>query len=336
MNSGACDHPDPCTTNGQCLAGQCVGEPLVCDDGNPCTDDVCDPALGCKAEPNTLACDDSNPCTGGDFCDQGTCSGIPIEACCLTSDDCIQPSQLCTAAHACVDVHCTACDTDADCGSELNACAALPSGNYCVISCDAAPDSCPEQTACSANDAEGPAFCYPTQGDCQCAPMFSKVCAGGNLMWTDSCGVVSNQMAIQCDFGCAVDQCCPEGTSEQEGECLPEVVEPNPENDEDIITTDQIEQDTTDEDLSDDTLPLDQVAPDNQGQDVSKDLGSDHIQTDTSSDSMAGDVQTEEDTGATGGGGGGGGCASTTQGSSTTLLLLAFALMFALRKFRIR
>ena len=39
---------DPCTTGGSCLGGECVGAtPVVCDDGDGCTTDRCDPVSGC-------------------------------------------------------------------------------------------------------------------------------------------------------------------------------------------------------------------------------------------------------------------------------------------------
>ena len=43
------------------MAGECIGDPIACDDGNPCTDDVCEPATGCQ----------NTPQSGGD-CDGGT------------------------------------------------------------------------------------------------------------------------------------------------------------------------------------------------------------------------------------------------------------------------
>jgi hypothetical protein len=54
----------------------CVHTQAVCDDGNACTDDACNPATGgCVFSNNASTCDDGNPCTGGDVCSGGTCSG---------------------------------------------------------------------------------------------------------------------------------------------------------------------------------------------------------------------------------------------------------------------
>jgi hypothetical protein len=49
--------------------------PNGCDDGNPCTDDLCDPVLGCLHYNNSAACNDGNSCTTGDVCHMGTCVG---------------------------------------------------------------------------------------------------------------------------------------------------------------------------------------------------------------------------------------------------------------------
>lgn len=47
-----CTDFDPCTTHDLCTgpaatANVCVGTAISCDDGNPCTSDSCDPAIGC-------------------------------------------------------------------------------------------------------------------------------------------------------------------------------------------------------------------------------------------------------------------------------------------------
>src|SRR5947208_7719289 len=55
-----CPDGNFCNGTETCQAGTCTpGTPLVCDDGNACTGDSCDPATGCVF---TFACDDGNPC----------------------------------------------------------------------------------------------------------------------------------------------------------------------------------------------------------------------------------------------------------------------------------
>ena len=51
---------------------------LACNDLNVCTDDSCNPAVGCVYANNTSACDDGNACTVGDICAGGVCSGTAI------------------------------------------------------------------------------------------------------------------------------------------------------------------------------------------------------------------------------------------------------------------
>ncbi len=54
---------------------------LTCDDGDKCTDDACDPTLGCTSVPNTATCDDGDPCTSDDVCAADVCAGTAIPMC---------------------------------------------------------------------------------------------------------------------------------------------------------------------------------------------------------------------------------------------------------------
>ncbi len=104
-----CDDGDPCTTD-RCdsLTGQCSADPdvakcgadpclgalapdalegeapptLDCDDDDPCTDDRCEPWVGCVHDPAStaagtapIACDDDDVCTSDDLCNDGECEG---------------------------------------------------------------------------------------------------------------------------------------------------------------------------------------------------------------------------------------------------------------------
>jgi hypothetical protein len=80
FNEAPCDDADLCTTGDHCHLGECISaQPLVCDDGNLCTDDACSPATGCTFTPNTAPCDDVNPCTTDDHCAGGWCAGGPAD-----------------------------------------------------------------------------------------------------------------------------------------------------------------------------------------------------------------------------------------------------------------
>ncbi len=71
-----CDDGDACTVGQSCSAnGQCLGTLKSCDDGNPCTDDACNPySAVCENLGRTGACTDGNACTLDDHCVAGQCS----------------------------------------------------------------------------------------------------------------------------------------------------------------------------------------------------------------------------------------------------------------------
>jgi len=68
-----CDDGNPCTID-LCSANVCVHVPVNCDDGNPCTIDSCS-ANGCVHVP--VNCDDGNPCTI-DLCGANGCVHVPM------------------------------------------------------------------------------------------------------------------------------------------------------------------------------------------------------------------------------------------------------------------
>jgi hypothetical protein len=107
----SCNDGSLCTTNDKCSdSGACVGVKKSIDDGDSCTDDLCDPATGnvthvkksgCKACSSTAECDDSNPCTK-DECTGGFCvySFLPSGAPCNDGNACTS-SDRCNSSGAC-------------------------------------------------------------------------------------------------------------------------------------------------------------------------------------------------------------------------------------------
>jgi cysteine-rich repeat protein len=81
-NVAPCDDANACTAFDACALGSCVGgAALDCNDADVCTDDSCDPELGCVQLDNTAACDDNDPCTA-ESCDALTgCAHALIEGC---------------------------------------------------------------------------------------------------------------------------------------------------------------------------------------------------------------------------------------------------------------
>lgn len=96
----ACNDLDLCTEGDTCVEGVCLGASRSCDDGNPCTDDFCDPAQGCLNVPATV-CDDGNSCTA-DLCDpSGGCTHVTL----ADGTPCDDAEQ-CTSADICFGGRC--------------------------------------------------------------------------------------------------------------------------------------------------------------------------------------------------------------------------------------
>ena len=130
-NTAYCEDGDACTLGDQCNAGRCVpGIPPQCNDGNECTDDDCDHALGCVHADNVGPCSDFDACTEGDLCVAGACQpGAPL----VCPDD----ANVCTV-DACIDHQTGACGYDAS----------------------AALAGCDDADPCTADD------CHPLTGAC--------------------------------------------------------------------------------------------------------------------------------------------------------------------------
>ncbi len=73
----------PCAAEGVCVAGSCApAVPTVCDDGDPCTKDLCDADLGgCVHEPTGCQADDTSACMTGTCGALGTCEVSVSELC---------------------------------------------------------------------------------------------------------------------------------------------------------------------------------------------------------------------------------------------------------------
>jgi hypothetical protein len=205
-----CDDDNPCTTDacggdGRCthtpITGDVAGcgdlcEPATCSDGtctaaapldcaddDPCTDDFCDPEVGCRHEPR------DGCCTGvGDECDDG-------DAC--TTDTC--DVVLNTCGHT-PDPSCTPCTGDVDC-DPLGRCGGVACvGGTCVdvppLDCDdgnaCTIDACPSAAGCThtprrcddGNACNGAEVCDPAAG---CTAGTAPNCDDGDLCTDDAC-----------------------------------------------------------------------------------------------------------------------------------------------------
>lgn len=77
-----CNDGDACTQTDLCKNGTCVGSnPVICTPNDQCHDATCDHATGAcvnTAKPDGTACNDGNPCTT-DVCTNGICVGSAIQ-----------------------------------------------------------------------------------------------------------------------------------------------------------------------------------------------------------------------------------------------------------------
>ena len=225
LDEGECIDGDACTVGDHCELGECIGLPIVCDDGNLCTEDLCDGLGGCASEFNSAVCDDSDPCTVNDLCGDGQCAGFAVDCDCQTDEDCIdlEDSDACNGTHFCdtaklpylcavdpktvvecpepegMDAICRKHVCDADTGE----CSLLP---------DHEGYACDDGNKCTVGD-------QCEEGECM--PGVPPACNDGNVCTDDSCepdsGCVFPTNTIPCDDG----NTCTTGDSCDGGECLP-------------------------------------------------------------------------------------------------------------------
>ncbi len=209
--------PDIEITAAECTPGAEAG----CDDGNPCTDDVCRPSGVCSHTPNIALCDDGDACTTFDRCVGGVCVGNAFdcddgEPC--TDDVCLDggcghrartgecdDGDACTEAEACVDGVCV--------GSSV----ICPGGPCSVGTCEprtgcisvaiAEGEACDDGDACTSDTSCREGVCRGTLA----------VCDDGDPCSDDYCdpmsGCVSRANRAACDDGdrCTVSDRCAEG-----------------------------------------------------------------------------------------------------------------------------
>ncbi len=195
-----------CTPNDVCVSGVCkAGTTKNCDDNKICTDDACDPVLGCVNTANVSPCSDGDGCTVNDACSgtycvsgakkncsdgsdctkdacdpsSGTCNNDPIpangSACdadgsvCTQGDKCVSGTCVAGTLSVCADTNpCTTdyCDTTKGCGHTP-----LPDGTACGAAgnwCQSL--KCVKQAVCGDNVVDS-----------------GEACDDGNLIDGDGC-----------------------------------------------------------------------------------------------------------------------------------------------------
>src|SRR4029077_6350564 len=139
-NTGIC-HPENRCFLGVCSLGACALQPNfnLCDDHNPCTDDVCaDPSTGaCTHSNNTAPC--NSLCTEQATCSDGVCQGgVPKN--CDDGNACTTDS--CDPSRGCVHTP-TSPDTDGDgVPDPCDNCPAVPNATQLDTDHDGFGDAC--------------------------------------------------------------------------------------------------------------------------------------------------------------------------------------------------
>ena len=236
LNNVPCDaDKNACTDNDQCKQGVCVPGPgKVCDDGNPCTTDSCDPASGCtKTVDDGKACDaDGNACTAADHCVGATCTIGKAVVCdntnVCTKNTCDPVNGKCVGKAV---QEGAPCDDSTVC-TQADVCKT----GECVgkiVSCDdnnpCTGNSCDPITGCSTTNLEGIACdddnpC--TVGDlCKvgvCQKGAAKTCESGASCIAGACNLASGK----CDYKnkvvgapCNDGDACSEGDGCSDGIC---------------------------------------------------------------------------------------------------------------------
>ena len=222
LDEGECKDGDPCTVADNCQAGVCVGNPVICDDSNPCTDDSCDGSGGCHFEDNAADCDDGDPCTVADQCDAGTCAGTTIPCDCHSDADCeaFEDGDLCNGTLLCNTVTWPyKCEVDTQTIVECPAPAPGPDAICLTAACDSETGLCslvPDHDGFACEDTN-----QCTLGDLcdagKCASGNPRVCNDGNPCTDDSCnpnsGCVFTNNTAPCNDGdvCTTQDSCSAG-----------------------------------------------------------------------------------------------------------------------------
>lgn len=194
---GECSDNDFCTGEEACVDGQCQnGDAPDCDDGNPCTDDTCDPAQGCLYSNNTEPCNDQSECTDQDVCTEGACVGGEVT--CDDENPCTDDS--CDPAQGCVYANNTILCNDNDVCTFGDICkdgtCSSQGTQVCNDNNGCTDDNCDPETGC---------MFVPNSADCN----DGNLCTDGDHCDGGECVFVE---PADCDdsLECTADSCTPD------------------------------------------------------------------------------------------------------------------------------
>lgn len=210
------------TCGGFPLPGCCVDN-LDCEDGQPCTNDVCLPDGQCFNEPVDDCCIADNDCDDGDPCTEDVCSGGVCQNTGGGGDQCVTAED-CGAVDQCVNAvcNCGICELEIETCDDGDACTTdqcVP-GIGCVFSpnpdcCEGAAD-CDDGNNCTDDSCVGGTCQNVAQPDC-CVS--AADCDDFNKCTDDSCVDGSCQHAFDI-FCCTTDGECDDGNACTQDTCF--------------------------------------------------------------------------------------------------------------------
>ena len=225
LTEGECMDGNPCTVADHCGDGVCVGDPVECDDDNPCTDNLCTETGGCEYPPAAGECDDGDPCTLGDHCAQGQCLGESVNCQCQQDADCaaLEDGDLCNGTLYCnleaVPYLCAVVpDTEVSCDPPEG-----PDAPCFAAQCDPATGKCSNIPANQGKPCEDGDLCTlgDTCADGLCAAGLPANCNDGNPCTDDACETVTGCTHVDNSDPCSDGDVCTTGDACKAGACTP-------------------------------------------------------------------------------------------------------------------
>jgi len=186
--------------------GQCAFETVVCDDGDPCTNDSCDPQTGCEFVFNCGG--ERDPCRVYDCDGQGGCTSEPVD--CDDANPCTQehcdPEEGCVYEWTCPEPSepCVQrwCDEQGQCQEQPIDC---DDDNPCTIEhCDQEL-GCVYEPKCVTTNPCLPKRCLP-DGRC----VTDSPCADNNPCTIDKCKKL-DEYSYSCEYECLECTACSDG-----------------------------------------------------------------------------------------------------------------------------
>ncbi len=200
-DANACNGAESCNGSGLCVAGT----PPSVDDGNVCTSDACDPALGVTHIPiaTGTSCSDGDVCNGAEACNTaGICApGTPLtvdDGNPCTTDSCNPTSGV---SHAPVSAG-TIC-------SDGNACNGLEACNGSGGCMPGTPPTIDDSDPCTVDSCDGQGVHHaPAPVGTSCEPG-GNVCNGGKTCNASGACVATDPAVVDDGNPCTDDSCDP-------------------------------------------------------------------------------------------------------------------------------